>query len=132
MFLLYFQIGCPYSINALNLLSDYHLDFLKVDINDQIRKQLVNEYNHYTMPAIFYYDKNIDITSLSASSMIPVKLSFIGGYDKLLKLFNILSSLKSDNIKKVWNEYNNSNKMDYKTFLKIAIEFNTLLAHGTP
>ena len=84
------------------------------------------------MPAIFYYDKNIDITSLSASSMIPVKLSFIGGYDKLLKLFNILSSLKSDNIKKVWNEYNNSNKMDYKTFLKIAIEFNTLLAHGTP
>ena len=127
MFLLYFKQDCPYSINALNLLTQYKLNFIKIDIDfdHPIRQQLLNEYNYRTIPVIFYYDNGNNEKDYTLN--IDTSGTFIGGYDRLSKLFNILLSLNKNNIKNIktiWTSCNKEEcKMDYKTFLKIAIEF---------
>jgi glutaredoxin len=107
MFLIYYKDGCPYSIKATNLFDNLKQDYEIFREVDNDTRNILNEKNHHTYPAIFYSDNNGKI--------------FLGGFDKISNFINIINKLNKNNISETYNEIKQNFDIDYKTFLIISI-----------
>jgi glutaredoxin len=127
MFVIYYKEGCIYSEKAKKLLSVYGIPFelIILDDNSNIRNILKSDYSHFTMPAIFYYRKQIDnIIKISKFDIPDCNIYggiYIGGYNDLSNLIGKILELNRENIKDKYNEYNTKgDNMKYVEFLLIA------------
>lgn len=127
MFIIYYKEECGYSEKARKLLSLYGIPFelIVLDDNSSIRTKLKSEYGQFTMPAIFYYRKQIDdVIKISKYDIPDCSIYggiFIGGYNDLSNLIGIILELNRENIKEKYNEYNKmGDTMKYAEFLLIA------------
>ena len=122
MFILYYKLNCPYSENAKQLIEQLKLNYKLIIIdsyNHPIKQQLIKEYNHNTLPAIFFYDNiNNDINN----KLIDSNGLFMHGYNDFNNIINIINKLTKNNINDIYEEVkSNLSDCSYKTFLKLAI-----------
>jgi glutaredoxin len=128
MFIIYYKDGCGYSEKAKKLLSLYDIPFklIVLEDNSNSRKKLKSEYAHFTMPAIFYYRKQLDDVIKISEYDIPDSKKyggiFIGGYNDLSNLMGKILELNKDNMREKYAEYIKlGDYIKYGEFLLIAI-----------